>query len=69
MYLAEYLLRERGISQMQLHESTGISRTSINRVLRGDLPPYDKYQRAFADALNWPQERRGELFEHIEVTR
>lgn len=67
MLLAEYLMRQRGVTQTSVSLQTGIARSTINRILRGDLPPYPKYQRAFAQVLEWPQDKAAELFEPIKA--
>ena len=66
MLKAEYLMREQGKTQTDVSNETGIERVTINRVLRGTLPPYPKYHDAFAKALDW-QGNPAELFEPIEV--
>ena len=66
MLKVEYLMREQGKTQTDVSNETGIERVTINRVLRGALPPYPKYRDAFAKSLGW-QGNPAELFQEIEV--
>ena len=66
MIRLEYELRERGISQTEFADVTGINRTIINRLVCGALAPYPGWKSRIVDALEW-QGHADELFEEISI--
>ena len=63
----EFEMRERHITQTALADASGVSRITINKLIRGRETPWPKWRDAIAVALGWPLERAAELFEEIEV--
>ena len=63
----EFEMRKREMTQTALSAASGVSRVTINKIMRGREKPWPKWRDAIAKALDWPLERADELFEEIEV--
>lgn len=66
MLKAEYLMKQRGLTQTELARMCGIDRTNVNHIFRGYIRPYPKYVNAIAQALGWDRDP-WELFTPIIV--
>lgn len=66
MLVAEFLMREKGITQAEVAERGGISRPAVNMVLRGHIKAFPKYKKAFCEALEWDGNPE-ELFKRVDV--
>ena len=68
MLFAELLMRDKGITQVDVANRGGISRVAVNRVLRGHEKPWPRYKKAFCDALEWEGDP-DDLFVSVTVDR
>ena len=58
--------KDKGLTQAQLSDLTGIAAPQINALERQRIKPYEGWQRRIAAALEWDREPR-ELFEDVQV--
>lgn len=68
MLKAEQMRREKGLTYGALAHGAKMSDMMVSRVLRGTVPPWPKYRKAIAEALEWPGDPL-ELFEEAEEVK
>lgn len=61
------VMSDRGLTQTELARRVGCNRVTVCKLVNGWEIPRPTRVKAIAEALDWPQERAGELFQKIEV--
>ena len=68
MLLAELLMKDRGLKQIDVAIRGGVNTVTVSRVLRGYEKPYPKIKQAFCKALEWDG-NPDELFAPVSIER